>query len=110
MRTLAPAMNSEVEARAVELAEECARTLRAYHRLDDEGETQSLVPYSEHCRLVDAAWSDHKHAVARFEYEFPSIVEWRDLLPKTVLDEHWYLGGGFTWISKRVHGERGAEQ
>lgn len=87
MRTLAPAMNSEVEARAVELAEECARTLRAYCRLDDEGETQSLVPYREHCRLVDEAWSDHRAAVARFAYEFPSIVDWQELLPQSKLDE-----------------------
>ena len=67
MRTLHRAMSSDEDALAEHYANECARTLLAYHQAEQDNLKQ---------HAIDACWSYHSCAVDLFERTFPKLDDW----------------------------------
>ena len=78
-RTLERAMDSDVEAHAVNLAMECAATLLAYYRTEVRQDGTAINSWLINC---DEAWRDHELAVRYFQSMFPQIVDWRELVSR----------------------------
>ena len=76
-------MNSEVEAEAVRLAEECAQTLLAYYR----AEVPNGAAFNAWMINCDEAWRDHESALRTFADTFPQVVDWRELVPQAALEQ-----------------------
>lgn len=86
------AMNSEHEAEAMRLADECARTLLAYRRAENAPATWvegypliRALSYHAWKSSCQARWRDHEDALDRFERTFPQVVDWREMVPQAVL-------------------------